>query len=398
VQYLPNGQPIAQLATRAATPPAGRLAVVSVRSADELVRAIQAAKAGQSIQIAPGHYVFNRRVATGAAGTKAQPITVWATAPGQVTIELDTVEGFYVAHPFWVFENLHIRGICKQHSNCEHAFHIVGAASSTVVRNNLIEDFNAHIKVNGIGDAWPDDGLLQFNTLSNRTRRETSAPVAPVDIVAANRWQVTDNIISNFVKAQGNQVSFGLFMKGGGSGGRIERNLVVCTPNNMSQPGVRVGLSFGGGKTDKPFCRNQRCDFEHMVGMAVNNIVIHCNDFGIDVNQASTVLVAHNTLVNTAGIDVRSNSTAVRVYANLLEGRVRARDRSDMQLDMNEIVSMAAVFAGADVLQFEWLAPPANIPSLPLVHKDFCGLARADGTLPGALADQAGCLQPGGAL
>ena len=163
-QYLPNGQPIEAPVVRPGEQTDVRIADVIASTADEIVRAINTATAGQTIQIAPGHYVINRRVDTRSAGSMAQPITVRASQPGQVTIEFDTLEGFYVSQPFWVFENLHIRGVCKDHGNCEHAFHIVGKASSTVVRNNLIEDFNAHIKVNGTEGAWPDDGLLQYNT------------------------------------------------------------------------------------------------------------------------------------------------------------------------------------------------------------------------------------------
>lgn len=392
VNFLPNGQPLEASVVHRVEQPDVRLADVIASTADEIVRAINTATAGQTIQIAPGRYVINRRVDTRAAGSRAQPITVRASQPGQVTIEFDTLEGFYVSHPYWVFENLHIRGICKDHGNCEHAFHIVGKASSTVVRNNLIEDFNAHIKVNGTGDAWPDDGLLQYNTITNRTPRETSAPVTLIDVVAGSRWRLSDNIISNFVKAQGDQISFGLFMKGGGSGGRIERNLVICTPQNISQPGSRVGLSFGGGETGNAYCRNQRCDFEHTAGMAANNIVAHCNDFGIDVNRSSNVLIAHNTLINTSGVDVRGSSKAVRVYANLLDGRIRQREGSEMTHDMNEVVTMADVFTRPDALQLDWRNPPANIPSLAIVPKDFCGQARADGTLPGALIDKTDCL------
>jgi len=392
VQYLPNGQPVEAQAVHRSDLSIATTADVFVSTADGIVRAITTATAGQTIQIAPGRYVINRNVDTRFAGNRVQPVTVRASQPGQVTIEFDTVEGFYVSQPFWVFENLHIRGICKDHGNCEHAFHITGKAKSTVVRNNLIEDFNAHIKVNGAGKDWPDDGLLQYNTFTNRTPRDTSAPVTPVDIVAVSRWRVSDNLISNFVKAKGNQISFGLFMKGGGSGGRIERNLVICTPQNISQRGSRVGLSFGGGETGNAYCRNQRCDFEHTAGMAANNIVAHCNDFGIDVNRSSAILIAHNTLINTAGIDVRGNSKAVRVYANLLDGRIRQRDGSEMSIDMNEVVTMGDMFTRPDALQLEWLNLPANIPSLTTVAKDFCGQVRADGTLPGALTDKTDCL------
>ncbi len=395
IQYSPNGQPKEALLQGDTKPYVASVADISVSSKDELLRAVNAVKHGQTIELAPGIYAIDHRVETGHPGRHDSHITLRARQPGTVSIEFDTVEGFYVSQPFWVFENLHIRGVCKQHNKCEHAFHITGKAVGTVVRNSLIEDFNAHIKVNGVNGDWPDYGLLQYNTFTNRTRRETGAPVTPVDLVGASHWKISDNFVSNFVKAEGNQISFGLFMKGGGSGGRIERNLIICTPQNISQQGSRVGLSFGGGLTDKVSCRDKRCDSEHTAGLAANNIVAHCNDFGIDVNHAKTIVIAHNTLINTQGVDVRGNASAVKVYGNLLEGRIRQRDGSAMSLDMNEIVSMTALTISPDTLQLEWRSPPANIPSLPLVAKDFCVQARTDGTLPGALTAHVACaLEP----
>jgi len=357
------------------------------RSATEIISAINTAKAGQAILIQPGTYRINQNVKTAAAGTAQQRITVRASAPGQVQIEFNAQEGFLVQHPYWVFENLGIRGVCADHTYCEHAFHVVGQGAYLVVRNNLITDFNAHLKVNGLLGNWPDHGVLQHNTLTNTTERNTANPVTPLDLVGANSWQVLDNVVSNFVKADGNRVSYGLFMKGGGSNGRIERNLVICTPRNVSQPGVRVGISFGGGGTQPAaVCRGQRCVPEHSAGLAANNIVAHCNDSGIDTNQANRILLAHNTLINTAGIDVRNAPAAATLYGNLLQGTVRQRNGGQATKQFNETVGMAQVFADPYALDLAWRQPPDNIPSTPLVPTDFFGQPRGDGTPPGAIA------------
>ncbi len=368
-------------------PLTGQAAQAEIRaaSAAEIVTALSSAKAGQTILIKPGTYRITNKVNTGFAGSREQPITVRASAPGQVTIEFDTVEGFAVSQAFWIFENLTIRGVCKEHSDCEHAFHVFGNANHTVIRNNLIKDFNAHIKVNGLDGDWPDDGLVQFNTLTNSKLRETHLPVTLVDIVGANHWTLADNLVSNFIKGEGDHISYGMFMKGAGRGGRIERNLIVCTPQDISQPGSRVGLSFGGGGTGKPYCRDQRCDAEYTAGLAANNIVAHCNDFGIDVNQSSAILIAHNTLINTAGIDVRRGPASAQAYGNLLDGRIRQRDGAQLKSEMNELASMPAIYDHADALQLGCRQNMDNVPSIALVPKDFNSQARSDGTLAGAL-------------
>ena len=368
---------------------------IVAKTAEEIINAVKQAKAGQTITLAPGTYRINTNVSTAAAGSAFQRITVRAAQPGQVHIEFNAQEGFKVSQPYWVFENLNIRGVCAQHDYCEHAFHVVGKASYTVIRNNHIEDYNAHLKINGTDGDWPDNGLVQYNTLTNTQPRATGNPVTPVDLVAASQWHLEDNLISNFVKRGSNQVSFGLFMKGAGSGGRVERNLVICTPTDISQPGERVGMSFGGGGTGKSFCRDQRCDSEHTGGIAANNIIAHCNDTGLDVNKASKITFAFNTLINTSGIGIRGGSSEVRLYGNMYEGKVRAAHRSVLRHEMNQIMNAVKVFTNGDLLQLGWREKPENILSMPGNRIDFCGLLRSDGTPPGALAaPESACTPP----
>lgn len=358
---------------------------VTVTNAQEFAAAVNLARAGQTITLAPGTYRINGNLKTASSGNSAQRITLRAVQPGQVHIEFNAQEGFMVSHPYWVFENLNIHGVCEQHGSCEHAFHVYGKASNTVIRNNLITDYNAHLKVNGSGGDWPDSGLVQHNTLTNTKPRATHFPVTPVDIVGANNWRLEDNLVSNFVKRDGDQISYGLFMKGAGRGGRVERNLIICTPHNISQPGVRVGMSFGGGGTGKSFCRDLRCTAEHTGGLAANNIIAHCNDSGIDVNRATQITLAHNTLINTSGIDIRRSPADARLYGNLYEGMVRARDSAVLRTDMDQPMHATTVFKDADQLLLGWRAAPKKIPSSRGVTTDFCGAARSDGTFPGAL-------------
>lgn len=362
-----------------------------VATVHALRQAIADAMPGQIIEIQPGSYRIDRKLEIVRAGSKGLPIVLRSAQPGQVRIEFNADEGFLVTQPNWIFENLDIKGVCADDRHCEHAFHIVGGATNTVIRNNRIEDFNAHIKVNGQGGQWPDDGVLAFNTLANNRPRKTDLPVTPFDLVGASRWTVADNLVSNFVKGEGNQISYGIFMKGGGREGRIERNLVICTPREISQPGSRVGISFGGGGTGQAYCRDSACKSEHFAGLASNNIVAHCNDFGIDVSQASKILVAHNTLINTAGIDVRGETASAVVYGNLLEGRIRTRNGGQLLDEMNVLAKMKDIFDDPDRLNLHAKMRLKKIPASPGVRRDFCSHARATFTLPGAFSDEQGC-------
>ena len=374
-------EPVQPLQTAYTPPPATRV----VGSVSELAEAMEQAEPGAVLELAPGNYRLDHALFTGHAGEPERPITLRAARPEATLITVATVQAFVVNRPYWVFENLHLRGVCPDDSDCEHAFHVVGAARGTVIRNSLVEDFNAPIKINGEDERWPDDGLLQFNTLSNTAPRRTGNPVTMVDLVAANGWRFVDNRVENFVKAGGNGLSYGMFMKGAGAHGRIERNLVVCTTRGISQPGLRVGLSMGGGGTGASFCRDQRCQAEHSDGVIANNVVAHCNDVGIDVNRSVRILVAHNTLVNTLGMLVRGRPADMDALDNLVEGGIHTRDGAQVRLKDNLVQSrLDDVLLRPDALDLRWLELPTTLQRSALVRDDFCGRQRPRASPPGA--------------
>lgn len=387
--YRRDGQPIAAQGASGVSDHFDAAPRKLLGSMAEIESALRQAQPGQILEILPGTYAMARSIEIVQGGVVGNPVVLTAKVPGSVVIESTAVEGFHVNAPFWVFENLLIRGKCMRHDQCEHAFHVVGKARGTVIRNNRIEDFNSQIKVNGLAGEFPDDGLIQFNTLTNASVRATANPVTPIDIVAASNWQVVDNLISNFAKGEGNQISYGVFMKGGGSNGRIERNLIIGTLSDVSQPGIRVGLSFGGGGTDVNACRDRRCITEHSAGIAANNIVAHCNDFGIYVNASNQSLIAHNTLINTSGIDVRFPASSAVVLANILDGRVRGREGAQLEHNMN--LQGSELFADADRLDLAFRDRPVDVPTSDKITTDFCMRPRAAQSLPGALSGEFPC-------
>lgn len=369
-----------------AAPPAAAVQAITVNSVPALAQALRAATAGAVIEIAPGRYRITGTLHTGQPGRADAPITLRAGPTGGVQLESATTEAFKLTQPHWVIEHLSLRGVCERDHDCEHAFHVVGAAVGTVIRHNRLQDFNAAIKVNGERGGFPDDGRITHNHIANRAPRQTDRPVTPIDIVAASRWVVSDNLIANFVKDGGDGISYGAFMKGGGRGGRFERNLVVCTPAGISQPGVRVGLSLGGGGTSASACREQPCLAEHSQGVIADNIVAHCNDVGIDVNASPGAELRHNTLINTAGIGIRNEPASARVRANLLDGRVRVRPPGRLETADNLQTDLRTIFTDADALALGWASRPSPVPSADEAA-DFCGRPRGASSPPGALVD-----------
>lgn len=367
-----------------------------VASSMELTMAMAQAQPGDTITLQPGEHALGGLFKTGHAGSMTAPIFVRAEIPGTVQLKMSAY--FYVSHPFWIFENLHLIGNCQYGPDlgpCEHAFHVVGEAAMTVIRNNHLQNFLAHIKINGLKGKFPDSGLIQFNTFSNDSNFGVSGALAPVDLVGASRWIISDNLVHHFVKAWSPHASYGIFMKGGGSMGRIERNFLVCTGDgNISHHGSRVGLSIGGGLTQPEFCPDKQCLYEHADGVVANNIVMHCNDFGIDNNRGIRSIIAHNTLINTYGIDGRNVPSSVMAYGNHLSGHMLAKRGGELRPEGNDDSLDVVDYAGALLSQTTVPISEHLVPTHPAVRDDFCGYRRSSSSQAGALTRPTICQAP----
>jgi hypothetical protein len=381
---------------------------IQAATPDALRAALNEAKPGDVITLAPGTYRFQGKgIGIARAGRADAPIVVRAARPGTVHIELETLEGFVVAAPYWRFENLNIDGVCPGDGDCEHAFHVIGDGHHFASVNNTIRDFNAHIKINGADGRFPDHGLIDHTTLAATHARATGKPVTPVDLVAASGWTLRANVITDFVKRDGNQVSYGAFAKGGGKNNVFERNVVWCEQNLRGQPGQRVGLSLGGGGTGHEFCRDGRCITEQEGSVLRANLIVGCSDAGIYLNSAAGSKVVDNTLVDTSGIDVRYPASSAVVDGNLVDGPIRPRDGGIVHLGDNRATPLWRVYAGSHPVRglfrapetgdFSWRdGPPlrneADEGERPADALDLCGARRATPAVYGAFARFTACL------
>lgn len=396
-------------ASVAATPVAPGRSLVVVE-AGQLRDALRDAQAGDVITIAPGTYRFEGRALDIARGGRpGAPISLRAPGPGTVTLQFALLEGFHVRAPHWTFENLTIVGACGSHDACEHAFHVVGAANGVVIRNNDLREFNAHIKINGADGRFPDGGRIEGNRLTNSSPRATDAPVTPIDLVAASDWHVEGNFIADFVKGGGDRTSYGAFAKGGGSSNRFVRNVVLCEHRLRGAPGRRVGLSFGGGGSDPRGCRDGRCVFEHERGLMGDNLIASCSDNGIYVKRSARTEILRNTLLDTAGINVRFVESSAFVDGNLLDGPMAAREGATLHEGRNLSPSLMLLYLGvapargafvaAADLDLRWRAAPplrasAAVPAADWpVGVDLCGQPRIGAGVFGAFADFSPCLR-----
>jgi hypothetical protein len=317
-----------------------------------------------------------------------------------VFLEFDLSDGFHVTAPYWFFENLTIRGVCPDHSKCEHAFHVVGGATHFVARNNTLIDFNAHFKINGSNGLMPDHGLIEGNTVTNTAPRRTENPIAPIDMVAASHWRMRKNLITDFVREGGD--SSGGFAKGAGSDNWFEANVVLCELRLRGFPGMRVGLSLGDGGSAPEYCRDRRCIVEQEKSVIASNLIAFCSDMGIYLNRAAGSRILHNTLIDTGGIDVRYPESIADLEGNLVDGALRVREGGVVRPIDNRGTSLVQLYAGwhpvrrlftdPGAFDFSWSGDPPRRTGAQTVPSDLCGIQRSDQPAYGAFEDFSICL------
>lgn len=298
-----------------------------VISESEFLKAITKASAGDIIELMPGNYVFSgRAINLTAKGRPDLPIIIRSSVLGEVTLAFNLLEGFKVSGPYWQINNLIINGVCEVDSQCEHAVHVVGEASHFSFENNIVTNFNAAIKANQTESQFPDYGNITSNAFYNLTPRKTANPVTLLDLVAVSNWKISGNFIADFAKGAGDNISYGVFLKGGGESNVIENNLIDCQWRNSG--GVNIGASFGGGGTQAKYCRDKQCQSEQSDSLFRNNIVMNCSDVGLYINKSKHITVFNNLFYRTRGIDVRYKESSAIIKNNILDGRINKRDNA----------------------------------------------------------------------
>lgn len=331
---------LAMVMMAAAAPRIAHARSVGVGNAADLADAVAAARPGDDIVLNDGQYLLTHKLEATASGAAQAPIVVRAAHRFGAQIRSAGLIAFEVTGSYWSFRDLDFRGVCSDDTQCEHAFHVVGAAAGFRLRGSRLIDFNAAVKVNANGaHALPSDGVIEDNEFFGTRPRHTDNPVAPVNIDNALRWVVRHNFIHDFQKDGAGEGSYGAFVKGGSQSPLIERNVVMCARDHAPR-GRMVGLSFGAHGMDPALCpphwdARVTCDPEVQDGIMRNNVVFNCNEDGIYLNRARASKILFNTLVQTGGIDVRYAGSSADVRGNLLNGAIRARDGGQVSASGN---------------------------------------------------------------
>ncbi|MDC0609976.1 hypothetical protein OAP63_04530 [Vibrio sp.] len=334
----------------------------------ELEKALKDVKPGTTIVVSDGEYELNsKRIQTSnIPPTQLLPVILVAENPGNVTLKMNSLEGIFLNQPYWTISGFQFVGACNNHNSCEHAIHIVGNAHETKIINNDFVDFNAAIKVNRGNNYYPDNGQVEYNHFYFTKPRSTKYSVTPINIDHANSWTVSHNIIRDFIKLEGNRISYGAFMKGGANDGVFENNLVICNSTEKQYTTATIGLSIGGGGMN-----DIRDGQSYQANRTIirNNIILHCSDVGIYVNNGKDSMINNNTMYNTLGIDLRFKDSSAVVVNNIFSGHLKERDGAQILSSIGNKIFPRDFFTNGEELNHVFLSP--DIGNLKIIDPDF---------------------------
>ncbi len=326
----------ALLAAALLLPQAARARLVPVADSAALAQAVAAARPGDDIVLADGQYTVAHKLLAASSGRADAPISLRAAHPLSAQINVSGLIGFEVTGAYWSFAGLSLRGVCAEDTNCEHAFHVVGAADFFHLQNSRLVNFNAHLKVNAdASHHLPAHGLVRNNEVFNTHPRHTNNPVAPINIDNALFWRVEANTVHDFQKDGTGEGSYGIFVKGGAQAPVLADNIVTCA-RDAPPLGRMVGLSFGAHGMDPKLCpphwdAQVPCNPEVTGGIMRNNTVSACNDDGIYLNQARDSQILNNHLAHTGGIHFRFTGSSGVARGNTGDARVVVTDGARVQ-------------------------------------------------------------------
>jgi hypothetical protein len=354
---------------------------VSVRRADELVRAAASVGPGTTILLEDGTYQLNQMVDLPVAGTvlrsrSGQPDKVVIRGRGMTDTQVGVA--ISIGAPDVTVADLTAGDVGY------HAIQVRGerGAMRAVIHGVRLVDSGQQLLKGSVGTDGPyaDDGLVACS----RFEYTTNAPsdyTNGVDLLAAKGWVIRDNVFRRIrgPERMGWRAGPAILAWANSQDTIIERNLIV-----ESFRGIALGLAPG----ITPYVRNGERRIDHQGGVVRNNVV--CNphpwaDEAIEANAAVGFRIEHNTVltfgaVTPWAIGVRFPTARGVVRNNLTSRPILRRDGGDAELSANLTSAVSAWFADASACDLH-LAPAGTaavdsgveIPDAPL---DFDGKPR----------------------
>lgn len=305
-----------------AVAPLADAAVTTVATRDELIAALDAAKPGDEIRLAPGIYHGGLSHA-GLHGTAAQPIILAAADSANPPVIDGGQTGLHLSSPEHVeLRGLHFIRATGNGLNIDDSSRPDAPARHIVLRNITVRDVGPHGNCDGIKLS----GVEDFQLVDCRVERWGDGGSA-VDMVGCHRGIVER---SRFLGPGGEQAN-AVQTKGGSSDVVIRR----CRIENPGGRGVNIG-----GSTGLQFFRPADAPFE-----ARNIAVEDCEFLGgaaavafVGVDGAT---VQHNTIYGPAhwAIRILQENTAER-FARCRSGKFLNNVVAFRAADVRDVVNI----------------------------------------------------------
>jgi hypothetical protein len=293
---------------------------VSVSTVAELYRAVEEARAGDTILLADGRYALQRSLEISTPGVTLRS---QRGNPDRVILHGRGMEGDHVGVAVGVgAANVTIADVTIGWVGF-HAVQVRGerAASQFTLHNAKLKDTGQQLLKGSVADNGmvAADGLVACSEFAYTTTAPSDYTNG-VDILGTRAWIIRDN---RFFRIRGPltrgwAAGPAILAWQGAEDTIIERNLVVD-----SSRGIALGL----------VARHRGREYDHLRGIVRNNVVLNLypwGDEGIEANGAADARIEHNTVLVEGqvpwSISTRFASASARIRNNLSNRRIILRD------------------------------------------------------------------------
>lgn len=290
----------------------------AVSSLEGLRAAMDAARGGDTIELAAGDYPLDEALRSRVDGWEHAPIRL----RGQPGARLLLRQGVALdlQNAWWLVEDLRIEGRCAASAPCEAGVRVGGQADHVLLQRLQIQGLGVAVRVAGRDPHWPDHGAVLDSLFVLDAPTSGAVAGQALHLQGGSHWRFSGNRVFGVGKPLGDGAAYAVLAKGGGEGLLVERNLIVCSPQPMPGADAQLGIGLGGAGTPTRWLRDPDQRFEHQHARVVDNVVSNCSDAAIDLYRSRDILLQQNTLLASSGIVLRGAGSEAVLRRNLTSG------------------------------------------------------------------------------
>jgi hypothetical protein len=335
--------------------PAGAIIEVTPSQVGSLQAILDAARPGDTIQLADGRYSLPRTLVL-----RTPRVTLRSQSGNRDDVVLD---GRYEVRDLILVQesDVTIADLTLTRSYW-HLVHVVPerAALVNTLLHNLrgVDGSEQFVKVNQAGDHFADQGTVRCSlfelTDAGRANVGNNCYTGGIDIHQARGWQISANVFSGFWCGSGLS-EHAIHVWTGSRDTLVDRNVIL---NSARGIGFGLGSSRAGRSYSDSPCSGTPF-IGHYGGTITNNFVMVDDarlfassagfDTGIGLEQSCETSLLHNTIASTlaprsSSIEWRFANTTAVVANNLVTHRLLPRDSGRATLTGNVVNAPLSLF------------------------------------------------------